>query len=73
MLNNQQCMTQPTLINWHPNKDSQGLLYYSFEVNLDRCVGSCNTLDDLSNTACVPNEKEDLNRNISNMITGINE
>ena len=33
---------------------SQGLPYYPYAVNLDGCVGSCNTLDDLSNRVCVP-------------------
>ena len=42
-------------------------------INLDRCVGTCNTLDDLSNNVCVPNETEDLNLYVFNMITGINE
>ena len=36
-LNNQQCNTQPTLINLHPNEYSQGLHYYPFSVNLDNC------------------------------------
>ena len=45
-LNNQQCMTQPTLINLHPSEYSQELHYYPFTVNLDRCVRSCKTLDD---------------------------
>ena len=26
--------------------------YYPFAVKLDRCVGSCNTLNDLSNKEC---------------------
>ena len=30
------------------------LHYYQFTINLDRCVGSCNTLNDLSNRLCVP-------------------
>ena len=30
-------------------------------VNLDRCVGSCNTLNDLSEIVCVSNKTEDLN------------
>ena len=47
-------MTQPTLINLHPNEYSQGLCYYPLAVNLDRCVGSCDTLNDLSNRVCVP-------------------
>ena len=42
-------------------------------VKLDRCVGSCNALNDLSNKLCVPNKTEDLNLSMFNMITGINE
>ena len=42
-------------------------------VKLDRCVGSCNTLNDLSNKVYVPNQIEDLNLGAFNMITGINE
>ena len=66
-------MTQPTLIYLRPNECIQGLCYYSFVVNLDICARSCNTLNDLSNKVCVPNKAEDLNLNIFNMITGINE
>ena len=29
-------------------------------VKLDRCVGCCNTINDLSNEVCVPNKTEDL-------------
>ena len=47
-LSNQKCMTQPILINLHPNEYSQEFHYYPFAVKLDRCVGSYNTLNDLS-------------------------
>ena len=47
--------------------------YYPFAVNLDRCVGRCNTLNDLFNRVCIPNKAEDLNLNIFNIITGMNE
>ena len=40
---------------------------------LDRCVGSCNTLNKLSNKACVPSKTEYLSIHVVNMITGINE
>ena len=60
------------IINLHPNEYTQGLCYYPFVVNLDRCFGSCNILSDLSNKVCVPNKTEDLNLSIFNMITGIN-
>ena len=55
-LSNRKCIIQSTLINLHPNEYSQGLHYYLFAVNLDRYVGSCNTLFDLSNKVCVPNK-----------------
>ena len=71
--NNQQCMIQHIHIKLHPNEYTQGLRQYPFSVNLDRCVGSCNTVNDLSNRVCVPNKTEDLNMHVFKMITGINE
>ena len=72
-LNNQKYMIQPTLINLHPNEYTQGLHYYPFTVNLDRCVGSCNPFNDLLNRLYVADKTEDLNVRVFNMITGINE
>ena len=72
-MSNQKCMIQLTRINLRSNEYSQEFHYYPFLVKLDRYVGSCNTLDDLSNTVCVTNKTEDLNQNMFNMITGINE
>ena len=48
-LNNQKCMIQPAFINLYPNEYSQELHYHPITVNLDRCVGSCNSLNVLSN------------------------
>ena len=72
-VHNQKCKIQPTLINPNPNEYSQELYYYPFAVKLDRCIGSCNTLNDLSNKVSVPNKIEDLNIHVFNMTTGINE
>ena len=66
-------MIQPTLINLHLNEYSQEFHYCPLAVKLDRCVGSCNTLNDLSNKVCIPNKTEHLNLNAFNMITFINE
>ena len=68
---NQKCKVQPTLINLAPNEYSQEFHYYPFAVKLDRCVGSCNTLNDLSNKVCIPNKTKDLNLSMFNMITGM--
>ena len=71
-LRNQKCMIQPTLINLHPNEYSQEFHYYPFAVKLDRCVGICITLNDLSNKECVPNKRVDVNLSVFNTVTGIN-
>ena len=72
-MSNQKCMTQPTLIFLHRNEYSQEFHYYPLAFKLDRCVGSCITLNDLSNKVCVPNKTEDFNQREFNMIAGINE
>ena len=48
----------------HPDK---------FAVKLDRCVGSCNNLKDLSNKVCISNKIKDINLSVFNITTGINE
>ena len=73
LLSNQKCMTQPTIINLYPDEYSQEFLSYWFVVKLDRCAGSCITLNDWSNKVFVPNKTEDINLSMFNMITGINE
>ena len=57
---NQKCMTQPILTNVRPNEYNQQLCYHPFAVNLDRCVGSFNTLNNQSNKY-VFQKKQDLN------------
>ena len=44
-------MIQPTLINLHSHEYSQELRFY-LAVNLNRCVESCNILDNLSRRLC---------------------
>ena len=34
------------LINLHPNEYGQEFQHHLFAVKLDRCVGSCNTIND---------------------------
>ena len=72
-LGNQKCEIQPTFINLHLNEYSQEFHFYPFTVKSGKCVGSCNTLNDLPNKVCVPNKTEDFDLNMCNMITGINE
>ena len=72
-LSNQKCKVHPTIINLHPNEYSHEFHYYSFSVKLDRCVGSCNTINDVFNKVCAPNNTEDLNVSVFNMTAGTSE
>ena len=72
-LSNHKCMIQPTFIKLYPTEYSQEFHNYPFAVKLDRCVGSCSILNDLSNKVCIPNNRKDLNLSVCNMIMGINE
>ena len=42
-------------------------------VNLDRCAGTYNALDDLSSRAYIPNKTEGLNLYVFNMVAGIKQ
>ena len=62
-------MIQSTLIDSHPNEYSQKFHYSPVAIKLDRCIETCNILNDLSNRACVLNKTEDLNLSMFNMVT----
>ena len=68
-LSNQKCEIQLFLINLNPNKYCQELHNYLFEVNIDRFVGSCITLNDLSNKLYVLNKTGHLKIHVFNMVT----
>ena len=55
-------MIQPALINLHPNECNKEFHYYQYAVKLDRYVGSCNTLNNLSYKVCVPNKTRNKSR-----------
>ena len=42
-------------------------------LNLNRCNGSCDSLDDTSGRICISNKPEYVNLNVLNTITRINE
>ena len=52
-LSNQKCEIQLTFINLLPNQYNQEFHYYPFKVKLGKCVGSCKTLNDFSNSKIV--------------------
>ena len=71
-LSNQSYEIQPSSINLHPNEYNQELDCYPFALKLDKCVGSCDTLNDYL-LEYVFQIKQDLNIHVFIMITGKNE
>ena len=70
----------PHCVKWIPLDDQQfktepaltlAVCHYQFVVKLNRCIRTCNNLNDLSNELCVPNKTEDLNLSAFEMITRI--
>ena len=50
--NNRPCQTRPTLIDIHSNEP----LFYPFTVSINKCGGSCDTIDDPYAHVCVLNK-----------------
>ena len=68
-LNNQPCLVRPLPIDLNPNK----LCYNPFVVNLDRCTGRSDNLDDLSDNLCVLNKTKDVGLKVLSIIRRFNE
>ena len=56
---NQKCMPRPKILD--VNEGIGEALFYPYNVLVNKCSGSCNTLDNPMSTICVPN-----------VITGVN-
>ena len=68
-LNNEPCMVSHLCTDINPVE----LKYYPSMISLNKCIGSCNSVDDLSTKICVPSKTKDVNVQVFNMITNRNE
>ena len=72
-INNHQCVVRSTPIDLNPDD----IHYYSFTLNVDRCDGSYNTVEDLfleyCCRICIPNLTEDVDLKVFNMMKEISE
>ena len=62
-------MCRPTVIDLNPFQ----LDYYPFMIIVDKCNGSCNTVDDLCTKIYVPCKTKDVNVKVRNMIARVYE
>ena len=50
---NQKCMARPKILD--VNEGAGEVLFYLYNVQVNKCSGSCNTLDNPIEKLCVPN------------------
>ena len=68
---NQKCMPRPKILD--VNEGVGEALFYLYNVKLNKCSGSCNTLDNSTEKLCVPNVIKGLNMKVYNFLTILNE
>ena len=68
---NQKCMPRPKILD--VNEGVGEVLFYPYNVQVNKCSGSCNTLDNPIEKICVPNVIKGLNMKVYNFFTMLNE
>ena len=68
---NQKCMPRPKLL--YVNVGVGEALFYPYNVLVNKCSGSCNTLDDPIARLCVPKNIKNVNMKVYNFLMRLNE
>ena len=68
---NQKCMPRPKILD--VNEGVGEALFYPYNVLVNKCSGSCNTLDDPMAKMCVPNIIKNVNMKVYNFLMRLNE
>ena len=67
---NQKCMPRPKILD--VNEGAGEALFYPYNVLVNKCSGSCNTLDDPMGKLCVPNIVKRVNMKVYNFLMTLN-
>ena len=59
---NRECMPRPKILD--VNEGVGGALFYPYNMLVNKCSGSCNTLDDPMARICVPNIIKNVNMKV---------
>ena len=68
---NQKCMRRPKILD--VNEGVGEALFYPYNVLVNKCSGSCNTLDNPMKKLCVPNVIKRVNMQVYNFLMRLNE
>ena len=64
-LHNQECKIRPKIINVNNKEPS----FYPYKIKMNRCVGSCNTIDDPYGKTCFANDIENIGLKVFNLLS----
>ena len=68
---NQKCMPRPKILD--VNEGISEALFYPYNVLVNKCSGSCNTLDNPMSKICVPKIIKNVNMKVYNFLMRLNE
>ena len=68
---NQKCMPRPKILD--VNEGVGEALFYPYNVLVNKCSGSCNTLNNSMTKLCVPNVIKRVNMQVYNFLVMLNE
>ena len=68
-IKNQECKVRPEVININSYESS----FYPYRVDINKCSGSCNNLNDWCAKLCAPDVLKDINVKVFNLILRTNE
>ena len=68
-MNNQECKTRTEIINLNTNEP----MFYPYSIKINRCKGSCNTINDPCVKICVPDQIKNTNIKVFNLMSRTNE
>ena len=68
-MNNQECRTKSKIININNNEP----VFYHFSMKVNKCSGSCNSINDPYAELCFPDTFKNINVNVFNLMSFSNQ
>ena len=68
-MNNQKCKIRTEIINLNTNEP----MFYLYSIEINRCKGSCNTINNPYSKICVPHQIKNTNVKVFNLMSRTNE
>ena len=68
-MNNQKCKTRTKVVDVSSNEP----IFYPFSIKVNKCSGSCNSINDPCAKLCVPDIVKNINVRVFNLMSRINE